>query len=182
MPNEEKIDRKAHKAYIGLGSNLGNPLHNCLRALALIDENPNASVLRKSPFYQTEPLQVEQNHPWYVNAAVEILFRRDPETLLDVCQDIEFTMGRKAEDKNKKKPRLIDLDILLFNDIVMNRPHLTIPHPEISLRLFVLVPLCDLIPHQKHPVIGKTFEQLKNECPRREKVIPVKQSNRTTVC
>jgi 2-amino-4-hydroxy-6-hydroxymethyldihydropteridine diphosphokinase len=143
-------------AHIGIGSNLGNREENCLRALVFLEEE--GMVLRKrSALYETEPWGVK-NQPGFINAAVEIETDKGPQALLDALKKIEKTMGRT--ETRRWGPRVIDLDILFYDDLVIDTPDLKIPHPHLHERDFVLWPLSDIAPDKLHPVLRKTVKEL----------------------
>jgi 2-amino-4-hydroxy-6-hydroxymethyldihydropteridine diphosphokinase len=127
-----------HVAYIGLGSNLDDPaaqLDEARRRLALIEDLEITCV---SSYYATPPLGV-LDQPWFVNAVAAIRTRLSPEKLLDTLLQVENEMGRVR--KQHWGPRLVDLDLLLYNNKVISAPRLLVPHPEMSSRGFVLLPL-----------------------------------------
>jgi len=142
-------------AYIGLGSNLGDKKVNCGKALALLSRA--GRLVRVSSFYCTEPVGYEDQED-FVNAVAEVETALSPRELLAVCREIENELGRKRE--LRWGPRIIDLDILLFGELVVNAPGLAIPHPSMQERRFVLVPLCEIAPRAVHPVFMKTASAL----------------------
>lgn len=142
--------------YIGIGSNLGNREQNCLKAIALLTEN-NITVTKQSSLYETEPWGVK-DQPGFINMAAEAEADFTPEHLLEILKDIEKEMGRK--ETHRWGPRTIDLDILLYNDLVINTPELTIPHNLMHEREFMLRPLSEIAPDAIHPVLGKTIKEL----------------------
>ena len=146
------------EAYIGLGSNLGDSARNIRAALNLIDE---FSVdLTPSPLYRTAP-QGFRNQPAFFNAVCRIRTRLDPFRLMERLLSVENAIGRRRTFRNA--PRLLDLDILLYNRLVLHTPPLVLPHPRIEERIFVLRPLADIAPHIKHPVTGlSATEMLRN--------------------
>ena len=144
-------------AYIGIGSNLGNKLDNCLQAIALADEIPGCEVKSKSPFYRTAPVGV-QGQDWYLNGAISLTADITAKELLKSLLAIETRMGRQR--KEKWGPRPIDLDILLFGKDIIDEKDLTVPHPMMHLRKFVLTPLVQLAPDLVHPVLGLTIAEL----------------------
>ncbi len=144
-------------AFIGVGSNLGEKLKNCLKAIEMLDRIPDCRVLDRSDFYQTAPMGVE-GHDWYINAVVSLEANISSNQLLESILAIEKEMGR--ERKKKWDPRLIDLDILLFGSDVLNDANLTVPHPLMHLRKFVLVPMCQLAPSLLHPTLDVTMAEL----------------------
>lgn len=160
-------------AYIGLGSNLGDKLDLCLNAIELADRIPGCSVTESSPFYRTEPVGVE-GQDWYVNGVISLDTGISAQRLLKSLLAIEAGMGR--ERKKKWDSRCIDLDILLFGQDIINEEDLTIPHPLMHLRRFVLVPLVCLAPDLIHPVLGKTMSKLLDDFPGKgQDVIPLEE-------
>lgn len=147
----------AKTAYIGIGSNIGNKLENCLKAIGLIDRVPGCGLVAQSGFFRTEPVGVK-GQDWYVNAVISVSADISAQYLQRNLLDIEKSMGR--ERRRKWDSRTIDLDILLFGEEIINMEDLTIPHPLMHLRRFVLVPMVQLAPHLVHPILGKTMAQL----------------------
>lgn len=147
-------------AYIGLGSNLGDRKANCRKAIELLAAA--GRVTKVSSFYCTEPVGYREQE-YFINAAAQIETDLSPEQLLGLCQRVEHDLGRVREVR--WGPRTIDLDLLLYgNEVVHNHdPDLTIPHPLLAERRFVLAPLSEIAPHALHPVSGKTVERLLHE-------------------
>jgi len=146
-------------AYVGIGSNLGDKHANCLKAIEIVDNIPGCRVMAQSDFFRTDPVGVE-GHDWYVNGAISLETDLSAHELLNNLLSIEANLGRK---RNKKwEPRTIDLDILLFGQDVIDEKDLTIPHPLMHLRKFVLMPMVQLVPNLVHPVLGNTLEELLN--------------------
>jgi len=144
-------------AYIGIGSNLGDKLENCLKSIDMIGEIKNSSITAQSDFFRTAPVGVE-GHDWYVNAVICLETRISARLLLKSLLAIESRLGRK---RNKKwDSRIIDLDILLFGQKVIDEKHLTVPHPLMHLRKFVLVPMVQLASNLIHPVLNLSMVQL----------------------
>jgi 2-amino-4-hydroxy-6-hydroxymethyldihydropteridine diphosphokinase len=141
--------------YLGLGTNLGDRLDNLLRArLAL---HPEVRVLTASPIYETPPWgYLEQ--PDFLNQVLKAETALPPFALLDYIKEIEVKIGRTPGVRYG--PRLIDLDILLYDDISLHTPQLTIPHPRLAERAFALAPLADLAPNLLHPIFNKTIHSL----------------------
>ena len=144
-----------NEAYIGLGSNLGNSLANLHAAIALMR---NLAVdVQQSPVYRTSP-QGFRNQPPFYNAVCRISTRLTPFDLIDRLLGVEAAVGRRRIFQNA--PRILDLDILLYNRLVLDSPPLVLPHPRMAERLFVLRPLADIAPHITHPVSGLTVSEM----------------------
>jgi len=147
-----------HIVYISVGSNLGNRLENCKNGIDLLLENEETRLLIQSRVYETEPVDYTRQD-WFINLAVKIETKLDPFTLLQRIQSVQQRSGR-IEDTVRFGPRVLDLDILLFDDIVLDDPQLCIPHPRMHKRRFVLQPICDIDPHIIHPVLNQSMQQL----------------------
>jgi len=163
----------AETAYIGIGSNLGEPLLNCLTAVRFLDEMQGCRIQARSGFYRTEPVGVE-GQGWYVNGVVSLETERSPQHLLEGLLALERRMGRVR--KKKWGPRVIDLDLLMHGVRVIEEARLVIPHPRMHERRFVLVPMVDLAPTLLHPVYGKKMIDLLDACQDKgQDVIPVEE-------
>ena len=147
-------------AYIGIGSNLGTPEGNCTKAIEKISSAKGIKIISKSSFYQTEPIGGVQQG-WFVNSAIEIETDLSPENLLSVLLNLELAMGRIR--KEKWGPRLIDLDLLLYGNLVLEKKGITLPHPEIQNRKFVLTPMSEIAENLIHPTLKKTIKTLLQE-------------------
>jgi 2-amino-4-hydroxy-6-hydroxymethyldihydropteridine diphosphokinase len=148
----------AHNAYISVGSNLGDKLVRCRQGIAQVAALPETLLTASSPFYCTAPMDyLEQD--WFVNAAIKVATDLPPLRLLAALQEIQRQAGRTT-DKIRFGPRLLDLDILLYDDLVIDRPELVLPHPRMHKRRFVLKPLCDIDPKTFHPVLQQPVDRL----------------------
>ncbi|MGH7832277.1 MAG: 2-amino-4-hydroxy-6-hydroxymethyldihydropteridine diphosphokinase [Candidatus Binatia bacterium] len=146
-----------HRAYIGIGSNLGKKKENYLEALDRIAKIPRARITKESSLYESEPLG--DSKELYVNGVVEIETELGAEELLKKLKNIERVMGRKKVRK-RWGARVIDLDILLYGDQKLDKRSLKIPHPEMQNRRFVLIPLSEIAPQVVHPVLDATISEL----------------------
>ena len=133
------------KAWLGLGGNIGDVVTALSSALQLIDNDPDTSVLSVSSVYKTPPWGVE-DQPWFNNCCAELSTKLSPEELLELCQTVERAGNR--ERKERWGPRTIDVDILIYEGVEQTEQRLTIPHPRMKERAFVLVPLAELAPDQ----------------------------------
>jgi 2-amino-4-hydroxy-6-hydroxymethyldihydropteridine diphosphokinase len=141
--------------FLGIGSNLGD------RLLNLNDCLDKFSIIQKSSLYESEPVGF-LDQPWFLNAVIQIDSTLTPRELLNYCQSVEARLGRKREIP--KGPRTIDIDILFFGDRIIQEPDLIIPHPEITNRRFVLIPLNEFAPNFVHPVLKKSLSELLSLC------------------
>ena len=140
-----------HIAYLSVGSNLGDKLENCRNGVAALTRCPEIRLIDQSPVYRTDPVDY-LDQDWFVNYAVKIETQLDPLSLLQHIKSIEQAAGR-VPHAIRFGPRILDLDIILYDDIVQNDSRLTIPHPRMHKRRFVLKPICDIDPEIMHPVL-----------------------------
>ena len=145
--------------YLALGSNLGDRHENLRQAVAAL--TPQVEVRAKSHIYETDPWGFE-DQPKFLNMAVKGLTYLEPEPLLKHLKRLEIALGRQATFQNG--PRTIDIDILFFGDRTLNTPELTLPHPRLHERGFVLLPLMDLAPELIHPLLNKSIRELAASC------------------
>lgn len=149
-------------AYLILGGNLGNKRKNLAHALGMISVE-TGNIQRLSNIYETEPWGLK-NVKTFFNQVIEIKTSLEPLELLEKINSIELSFGRRRKQCISYQSRLMDIDILFYNNEVINLPELTIPHPRLHERNFVLMPLCELAAELIHPVLDKTIRQLKAEC------------------
>jgi len=142
------------KAYIGLGSNLGDREANLRQALEHLAQTPETAVVRASSLYDTEPVGVE-DQPHFLNAVAQLETQLAPRQLLWNLMLIERRLGRVRSQR--WGPRTLDLDLLMVDDLVLDEEDLELPHPEMTKRSFVLVPMVELEPLLVHPVTGETM-------------------------
>lgn len=147
-------------AYLSLGSNLGNREHNLQDAVRRLGSVGTVRAI--SSVYETDPVEFT-DQPMFLNCAVALETSASPDQLMVQLLEIEKAMGRRR--LQKKGPRLIDLDILLFGDQVVSTPAVTIPHPAMHQRRFVLEPLAEIGSETKHPILQKTVRELLTELP-----------------
>ena len=148
--------------YLGIGSNMGRKKDNCEAALSRLSEH-NITVLERSSLLETEPWGV-RDQPGFINMAAKVETVLAPEELLRVLKKIEGDAGRT--EGPRWGPRVIDLDILFYDDLVMHSASLEIPHPHITSREFVLKPLAEIAPDLLHPVLKKSIRELLDEISR----------------
>lgn len=141
--------------YLSLGSNVGDRAGQIGEAISRLEAT--GSVVAVSSLYETEPVDLT-DQPWFLNCAVALETTLLPKPLMAALLRIEREMGRQRTPK--KGPRTIDIDILLFDDVVMDSPEVTIPHPAMHQRRFVLEPMAEIAPNARHPVMKKTIREL----------------------
>jgi 2-amino-4-hydroxy-6-hydroxymethyldihydropteridine diphosphokinase len=148
-----------HSACIGLGSNLGDSRNLLMDAWQeLADHNDISTKVLSSP-YQTPPMGMDSPN-WFVNAVGLLETTLVSDALLDVFLELEQRFGRIRSDSNGYQDRTLDLDLLLFEDLIVQTPRLTLPHPAMHERGFVLIPLTEIAPQLLHPGLNKTIQQL----------------------
>jgi 2-amino-4-hydroxy-6-hydroxymethyldihydropteridine diphosphokinase len=145
------------RVYLSLGSNLGDRVANLRKAFEKLAE-AGVDIRRVSSFYKTEPVEF-RSQPWFVNCVAEASTELTPRQLLKTLQGVERQLGRRAT-RTPKGPRLIDIDILLYENVVVRSSTLTIPHEGLSERRFVLVPLRELAGRLRHPVSQRTVTEM----------------------
>lgn len=162
------ISVSSPRIFLSLGSNLGDRRANLQRALEKLREK-EVTIVGRSTFYQTEPLDLLEQ-PHFLNLVCEVQTTLQPERLLELCLQVETELGRRRE--LPRGPRTIDIDLLFYGNEVLQTSRLTLPHPRLYQRNFVLVPLQEMAPDFRDPASGKTVRQLRQECPDRSTVEP----------
>jgi 2-amino-4-hydroxy-6-hydroxymethyldihydropteridine diphosphokinase len=156
------LKRNVMKTYLSLGSNIYDREHNIEDALDRIIENIGV-VTKSSSYYETEPWGFQSDES-FLNIAVEVETDLSPDDLMETITKIENRMGRIRDEKVRYTSRIIDIDILLYGDMVINDANLTIPHPRMHERNFVLEPLDEIAPGVVHPVFEKPVSELLDTC------------------
>jgi 2-amino-4-hydroxy-6-hydroxymethyldihydropteridine diphosphokinase len=156
--------------YIGFGSNMGNRVDFCDRAVTLLSLLPHSRLTGVSLLYEAEPVKdgTDPGDGWFLNGVVRIETDLPPRNLLDLLREIERSLGR--DEDNRSGPRTIDLDILFYGDRVIDEPGLRIPHPRLQERRFVLMPLSELDPLLVHPVRHRSVNHMLAETTDRSEV------------
>jgi len=157
----------AVEAYIGMGSNLGDGISILSRAWQSLGENAEIKCLVLSSPFKTAPVDMSSHH-WFTNAVGRVATHLAPAELLQEMLRLEASFGRKRDAKSfGYQDRALDLDLLYYDDLLMDTPDLTVPHPRIKDRLFVLAPLLELAPDHKDPLSGGTVRGMEEELKKR---------------
>jgi 2-amino-4-hydroxy-6-hydroxymethyldihydropteridine diphosphokinase len=149
-----------NKVFLLIGGNIGDRLQNLHQAIALLSATCGP-VIQQSAVYETAAWG-KTDQAAFLNQALLLTTSLMPQELITTILSVEEQLGRRRMEKNG--PRVIDIDIIFYNDLVMDEPHLTIPHPQLQNRRFVLVPLVEIAPELVHPVLHKTLTELLAEC------------------
>ncbi len=154
--------------YLSLGSNKGDRAQYIARAIEALAEH-GVNVIQGSALYETEPIETSSKS-WFLNCVIKAGTNLLPPQLMHTLLDIERSLGRRR--RVLRGPRVIDMDILLYDDRVVSTDHLKIPHPRMAERRFVLVPFAEIAPEVRHPIFNKTIAELLAETPDRSEVWP----------
>ena len=149
-------------AYVGLGSNLGDRAATFASAIGALAASSGIDVVAVSSVIETAPVG-DQDQPPFLNAAISVRTTLTPRALLTSCQSIELAHGRDRAVERRWGPRTLDLDVLLYQAVVVDEPGLRIPHPHLHERLFALGPLAEIAPEAVHPGFGCSVESLRRE-------------------
>lgn len=147
-----------HTAYIAVGANLGDRIAGCRKGVDLLTGSGDITVVKHSRYYYSAPVDYTEQ-PWFVNAVFQAVTELDPALLFQRLKNAESAAGRK-QGEVRFGPRVLDLDLIFYDDAVINTTELIVPHPRMNQRAFVLMPLCDIAPNLVHPVLGFTVSEL----------------------
>ncbi|MBC2704648.1 2-amino-4-hydroxy-6-hydroxymethyldihydropteridine diphosphokinase [Desulfobacula sp.] len=166
-----------HSVYLSIGSNISDKKKNLKNAISLLRNQDKIDVAGVSPFYKTQP-QNYTNQDWFINAALKIKTLLDPQELLAVLKTVEKDLDKEGK-AFRFGPRIIDLDIIYYDDLILKTEHLEIPHPRMHKRCFVLIPICDIGAHTIHPVLNLRSDELLKKLEKQEtqKVILLDKEN-----
>jgi 2-amino-4-hydroxy-6-hydroxymethyldihydropteridine diphosphokinase len=147
-----------YTAYIAVGSNMGDRKANCTNGIDTLVEISESELIGKSKLYETEPLYVEEQQ-WFINAVFGIKTKRPPMELFHIAKKVETIFGRDISAQ-RYGPRVLDMDLLIIDDLIIDTPQLILPHSRLHERRFVLQPFVDIAPNLNHPILNKTIQSL----------------------
>ncbi|WP_454054008.1 2-amino-4-hydroxy-6-hydroxymethyldihydropteridine diphosphokinase [Clostridium sp. Marseille-Q7071] len=154
-----EIERQWHKAYIAVGSNLGDKEKNIKDALEIINNSKHTKINKIANYYNTEPVGYTDQDE-FLNTAIEVKTLLTPQKLMKFLLDVEKSL--KRERIIKYGPRTLDLDVIFYDDLINSDEEIIIPHPRMEERLFVLNPLCDIVPYKLHPILNKRIIDIRD--------------------
>lgn len=155
-----KMERSWHEAIIAVGANMGDKKKNIMDAFDIINSSKHTKILETANFYETEPFGYE-NQDMFLNTAIKVKTMLLPKQLMEFLLQVEKDL--KRERIIKWGPRTLDLDVIFYDDIVSYEKEIIIPHPRMEERMFVLEPICDLVPYKVHPILNKRVIDIKKE-------------------
>lgn len=151
-------NNQRHIVYVSVGSNMGDRIENCRTGIANFIASANLCLLDQSRYYSTEPVDYK-DQAWFINSVIKIQTNLSPFDLLEIIRKEQQTAGRH-QDPIRFGPRVLDLDILLYDRITIQTPEIEIPHPRMHKRRFVLKPICDIAPSIIHPILNRSMQFL----------------------
>ena len=158
MVFNQHSEKLKHTAFLSIGSNIGDKKTNCAKGIHQLCSTDAIRLISQAPFYQTQPVDFE-HQDWFINTAIKIETTLSPDVILIKCKEIEQQVGRQRSIV-RFGPRILDMDIILFDQVILKDSKLQIPHPRMHKRRFVLQPICDIEPTVLHPVYQKTVGEL----------------------
>ena len=154
---------KQHRVFLALGGNLGDPQQAFCAACRALASHPEITLQQASSLYRTPAVGGPSGQPDYLNAVIEISTELTAERLLTLCQQLEAAAGRSREIR--WAPRTLDIDLLFFDDLLIDTANLSLPHPRLQERQFVLLPLVEIAPELQHPQLGEPVRSLLERLP-----------------
>ena len=173
-PNEREYLYAMKTAFLGLGSNLGNRLAFLRGGRDILGKQAGIELIQASGVYETEAIGGPPDNPLFLNAVLQIQTSLEPDQLLEACLEAENEFGRSRAVR--WAPRTLDIDILFYDDQVLCEEHLTVPHPRLQERAFVLAPLLGIAPDLKHPLLDQTIAELAAESAGIAELVPLRTS------
>lgn len=173
-PNEREHLHAMKTAFLGLGSNLGNRLAFLRGGRDILSKQAGIELTQASGVYETEAIGGPPDNPLFLNAVLQIQTSLEPDQLLEVCLETENEFGRSR--LVRWAPRTLDIDILFYDDQVLCEEHLTVPHPRLQERAFVLAPLLEIAPDLKHPLLDQTIAELAVDSAGVAELVPLRTS------
>ncbi|NEU04932.1 2-amino-4-hydroxy-6-hydroxymethyldihydropteridine diphosphokinase [Clostridium senegalense] len=155
-----KMERSWHEAIIAVGANIGDKKKNIMDAFEIIDNSKHTKIVEIANFYETEPFGYE-DQDMFLNTAIKIKTMLRPKRLMEYLLEVEKDL--KRERIIRWGPRTLDLDIIFYEDLISYEKDIILPHPRMEERLFVLDPLCDIVPYKVHPILNKRVIDIKKE-------------------
>lgn len=153
------LEKHPHLAFLGLGSNLGDREETIRQAIRELANTPHITLLKQSRLYETDPVgDIRQNR--FINAVIKISTALEPEDLLAFCLQTERKFHRVRHSQRRFGPRTLDVDILFYDDLVWDTPTLTLPHPRLHERCFMLVPMMEIEKTYQHPVLDQSLQEM----------------------